>query len=107
MSDEISGAVAKMAAVASGAGGLARIALALHGGERRVVVLAIEGFLGAMLGIMAAGGVLYWDAALRDAGWGLIMVGAVSGFAGVMGTRLLDLVMEILRRRALPPEPPK
>lgn len=105
MSDDI-GAVAKMAAAASGAGGLARIALALHGGERRVVVLAIEGFLGAMLGIIMAGAILYVDPRLRDAGWGLIIVGAAAGFAGVMGTRLLDLVMEVLRRR-FTSDPPK
>jgi hypothetical protein len=100
MTDEVNSAVAKMAAVASAAGGLARMALALHGGERRAAVLVIEAFLGAMLGIMAAGAALYWDADLRDAGWGLIMVGAIAGFSGAMGTRLLDLVMEIIRRRA-------
>jgi hypothetical protein len=88
----------KMAAAAAGAGAAARIALALHGGTRGVR-LAIEGFVGAMLGIIASGFALWWDADLRDAGWPLLMVSAFAGLAGALGTRALDILEVAIKKR--------
>ena len=96
------GEVARMAAVAAGAGAAARVALALHGGMRRLGLLAIEGGVGAMLGLCAAGFALYWDPALRDDGWPLLMIGAASGLSGAIGTRVLDLIVAAIQARAMP-----
>lgn len=93
---------ARMAAVAAGAGGVARVALALHGGVRRLGILTIEALVGAALGVMAAGFATYWDPELRDTGWAFLMVGAAAGFAGATGTRLLDLLVAALQRRLTP-----
>jgi hypothetical protein len=43
--------------------------------------------------------VTYLDPSLRDAGWGLLIVGGAAGLSGVLGTRLLDLVVAGLQRR--------
>jgi hypothetical protein len=95
-------AVTKMAAVAAGIGVFARVMLALHGGVRHLGLLLIEAGVGATLGVVAAGAAVYWDPTLRDAGWPLLMVGGVAGFAGAIGTRLLDVVVAALQRRAAP-----
>lgn len=90
---------AKMAAAAAVSGGAARVLMALHGGERGVIPLLIEAGLGATLGIIAAAAATYLDASLRDIGWPLLIVAGGAGMAGALGTRLLDLVTEALRRR--------
>ena len=41
----------------------------------------------------------YFDPSLRDAGWGLLIVGGAAGLSGALGTRLLDLVVAGLQRR--------
>jgi hypothetical protein len=91
--------VLEMASTAAAAGGAGRVLLALHGGERRWVILLIEAGLGALLGVIAASAVTYFDPALRDAGWGLLIVGGAAGLSGALGTRLLDLVVAGLQRR--------
>lgn len=97
MNDETT--VAQAAVTAAAAGGAGRVLLALHGGERRWLVLIIEAGLGALLGIIAASAVTYFDPSLRDAGWGLLIVGGAAGLSGALGTRLLDLVVAGLQRR--------
>ena len=97
MSDEVS--IVKMAAAAAGAGAAARLAMALHGGVRGAPRLAIESFVGGTLGVMAAGAALYWDPALRDAGWPLLAVAGFAGLAGALGTRVLDLAEAAIRKR--------
>ncbi|MBU8544008.1 MULTISPECIES: hypothetical protein [Roseomonadaceae] len=88
--------------IATGAGLLgafARVVLALHGGLRSPVLLAIEACVGATLGIIAASGALYWSPELFDAGRGMLVVGGVGGFSGVLGTRLIDMLAEAARKR--------
>lgn len=97
MNDETT--VAQAAVTAAAAGGAGRVLLALYGGERRWLILAIEAGLGALLGIIAASAVTYFDPSLRDAGWGLLIVGGAAGLSGALGTRLLDLVVAGLQRR--------
>ena len=91
--------IVEMAATAAAAGGAGRVLLALHGGERRWLILTIEAGLGALLGIIAASAITYLDPSLRDAGWGLLIVGGAAGLAGALGTRLLDIVVAGLQRR--------
>lgn len=98
MTDDPTLAAAQMAAAAAGMGAAARVALALHGGARGVR-LCVEGFVGSMLGVIAAGAALWWDPSLRDAGWPLLMVASVAGLAGALGTRGLDLLEAALRKR--------
>ena len=71
--------IIEMASTAAAAGGAGRVLLALHGGERRWLILLIEAGLGALLGIIAASAVTYLDPKLRDAGWGLLIVVAPQG----------------------------
>ena len=66
---------------------------------RRWLILLIEAELGALLGIIAASGVTYLDPTLRDAGWGLLIVGGAAGLSAALGTRLLDLVVAGLQRK--------
>ena len=66
---------------------------------RRWLILLIEAGLGALLGIIAASGVTYLDPTLRDAGWGLLIVGGAAGLSGALGTRLLNLLVAGLQRR--------
>ena len=99
MADTEFSEAARMAAVAAAAGGVARVALAMHAGVRRAGVLAIEALVGATLGVMAAAAAVYWDPSLRDAGWPLLMVGGAAGFAGAAGTRLLDLIVAAIQAR--------
>jgi len=91
--------IIEMASTAAAAGGAGRVLLALHGGERRWLILLIEAGLGALLGIIAASAVTYLDPSLRDAGWGLFIVGGAAGLSGALGTRLLDLVVAGLQCR--------
>jgi len=60
-------------------GGAGRVLLGLHGGERRWLILLIETGLGALPGIIAASAVTYLAPSLRDAGWGLLIVGGEQG----------------------------
>lgn len=92
--------VIEMASVAAVAGGVGRVLMALHGGERRWVVLTIEAVLGGLLGIIAAAGATYFDPSLRDAGWPLLIVGGAAGLAGAIGTRVLNIVVDAVQRRA-------
>lgn len=91
--------VIKLAATAAGAGGAGRVLLALYGGERRCIVLALEGGVGALLGIVAAAAATYLDPALRDVGWALLIVGGAAGLAGATGTRVLDILVAAVQRR--------
>ena len=97
MNDETT--VAQAAVTAAAAGGAGRVLLALHGGERRWLILTIEAGLGGLLGIIAASAITYFDPSLRDAGWGLFIVGGAAGLSGALGTRLLDLVVAGLQKR--------
>jgi hypothetical protein len=98
MQEDPSIAAAKMAAAAALMGGAARMALALNGGTRGVR-LVIEGFVGAMLGVIASGVALWFDPALRDAGWPLLIVSAFAGLIGALGTRALDLLEAWVRKK--------
>jgi hypothetical protein len=92
--------VARLAVVAAGVGASARVALALHGGMRRLGLLAIEAFVGAALGVMAAGTVAYWHPDLWEAERGLMVVAGAAGMAGAIGTRVLDIAVLALQRKA-------
>jgi hypothetical protein len=98
MQDDPAVAAAKMAAAAATMGAVARIAMALQGGSRGWKLLA-EGMVGAALGVIAAGVAVWWDPALRDAGWPLLMVSAFAGLAGAMGTRALEILAGIVERK--------
>ena len=98
MQDDLSN-VARLAAVASGVGAAARVALALHGGMRQVGLLAIEAAVGASLGVMAAGTVAYWHPDMWDAQAATLIVAGASGMAGAVGTRILDIAVMALQRR--------
>ncbi len=90
---------ARLAALAGLAGGVTRVLVALHGGVRRVPLLVLEAALGASLGIMAAAGCVYFDANLRHGDWSFLIVPGAAGAAGVIGIRLLDLVVAWLGKR--------
>lgn len=89
-----------MAGVAAVVGAAARVLILLHGGVRRWQLLLIEAGVGALLGVMAAGAAVWWDPALRDMGWPLLIVASAAGCAGAMGTRLLDIVIAAAEKRA-------
>ena len=97
MPDESLGSVAKIAAVAAGAGAAARVVIAAHGGARGVR-LALEGFVGAALGVIAAAALLYADPTLRDNAWRVFSLAGFSGLAGAMGTRGLDMLTAYIER---------
>lgn len=104
MSGDMESAVVKAAAAGAALGGMARVLVALHGGQRVWVLLLIEAGLGAVLGLCSAMLALWWWPALRgDAGAWLIVSG-FAGLSGALGTRLLDLVTRALEVR-LPPGP--
>lgn len=98
MQEDPAVSAAKMAAAAAAMGSAARVALALNGGTRGLR-LAIEGFVGAMLGIIASGVALWLDPGLRDAGWPLLIVAAFAGLTGALGTRALDLMEAWMRAK--------
>lgn len=81
----------ELAAVAAAAGAGARIAFALHQGGG--VLLTVEAFTGAMLGIAAAGTTAWLDPALLDAGRTLFVVSGIAGTAGAIGTRVIDVLI--------------
>lgn len=91
--------VLTMAALAAGGGGIGRIIMALHGGERKPLALAIEAALGALLGIMFAAAMVYFDDSMQSPGWAYLIVGGGAGSAGALGTRLLDIVTDALKKR--------
>lgn len=92
-------AAAKMAAAAAAMGSIARLAMALQGGSRGWRLLA-EAMVGAALGVIAAGVAVWWDPALREAGWPLLIVAAFAGLAGAMGTKALEIAAAIIERKA-------
>lgn len=98
MADEIPNTLPYLLA-ASGTGGAGRVILALHGGERSWKALVLEAVLGMLLGLVAASVALYWDPNLQTAGFGLFIVAGVSGFAGALGVRILDMFTEALKKR--------
>jgi hypothetical protein len=91
--------VLRMAALAAAGGGVARLLMAMHGGQRNFGALVIEAGLGATLGLMTAAAALWWDPGLRDAGWPFLIVTGAAGGAGAVGLRMLDLVMDALKKR--------
>ena len=93
--------IIEIAATAAAAGCAGRVMLALHGGERRWIVLIIEAGLGAMLGIIAGAGATYFDPSMREAGWPILFVGGAGGLSGAVGTRVLDIVVAAAQRRCL------
>ena len=88
-----------MASLAAAGGGIGRIIMALHGGERKPVALMIEAALGILLGIIVAAALLYVDRDMQGPGWPYMIVGGFAGCAGAMGTRMMDLVTDFLRKR--------
>jgi hypothetical protein len=98
MSDDL-GEAARMAAVAGVMGGVARVLVAMQGGGRRWPLLALDFGLGALLGIVAAGMAVWWDASLRDMGYPVLIVAAAAGAAGAIGKRILDLLVEAVKRK--------
>lgn len=97
MPEEI-GEAARIAAVAAGVGGAARVVLALHGGVRRLGLLMIEAGVGACLGVIAAAGVAYWHPEMWAAPEHLLVVSGAAGLAGALGNRALDAVIGLLGR---------
>ena len=93
-------AAAKMAGVAGLFGGAARVMVELHSGVRQWQALAIAGVLGLLLGIMGAGFLVWWDPDLRDIGWPVLIVGSFGGCIGAIGTRILDIIVAVMRKRA-------
>lgn len=91
---------AKMAGVAGLFGGAARVLVELHSGVRQWQALIIAGLLGGLLGIVAAGFAVYWDPDLREMGWPLLIVGSFAGCIGAIGTRILDIVVAAIQKRA-------
>ena len=98
-------AAVKAAASAAALGGAARVLVALHGGVRSWIMLAIEAGVGAVLGVAAAALVVWWDAGLRDGSWGWLIVSGAAGMAGALGTRLLDMATRAIEARLIPPGP--
>jgi len=66
--------------------------------QAAVTAATAGGAGGALLGSIAAPAITYFDPLLRDAGWGLFIVGGAAGLSGTLGTRLLDLVVAGLKR---------
>ena len=98
MSDDPTIAAARMAAAAAVMGSVARLAMALQGGSRGWRLL-VEGLVGGALGVIAAGVAVWWDPALRDAGWPLLIVAGFAGLAGALGTKALEIAAAIIERR--------
>ena len=96
----------RVAASAAALGAGARVLVALHGGVRAPVLLAIEAGVGGVLGIATAALALWWDPALRDGTWGWLIVSGFAGMAGALGTRLLDMATRAIEARMIPPGKP-
>lgn len=104
MSNDMEDAV-RLAGAAAASGGLARIFIAMHGGERSWVTLSIEAGLGAMLGVIACAGAVYFNPDLWEGGRPLLILSGAAGCAGALGTRLLDAVIAYIASVA-PSRPP-
>lgn len=98
MPDEPTLSAIRMATVAASAGGAARVAMAVYGG-RHGRWLMVEAFVGAMLGVTAAGVAGWFDPQLLEEGRRLFVIGGIGGAAGALGTRALDLLMAALQKR--------
>lgn len=99
MSEDL-GKAAQLAAIAASVGAGARVMLALHSGVRRIGLLAIEGGVGACLGIIVAGGIAYWHPEMWHAEQSVLVVAGGAGMAGAIGTRLLDIIVAFAQRKA-------
>ena len=99
MMDPSGGEVLKAATVAAGAGSAARLAVAMLGGERSWVLLLIHAFVGAVLGIIAGGLIVYLDPTVQTFPLRVLVLAGFAGLAGAMGTKTLDMLAEALRRR--------
>ena len=95
MAEDSLDVIAKVAAVAAGAGSAARVAFAAHGGARGWR-LGLEAFVGAALGVIAAAGAVWFDPGLKADSWAIFITSGCAGLAGAMGTRGLDLLTEWL-----------
>jgi hypothetical protein len=98
MSEDSLDVIAKVAAVAAGAGSAARVAFAAHGGARGWR-LGLEAVVGAALGVIAAAGAVWFDPGLKADAWAIFITSGAAGLAGAMGTRGLDLLTEWLSRK--------
>lgn len=86
------------ASLAAGSGAVARIVVALQGGSRGWK-LAIEGFVGGALGVIAASFAIWFDPSLRTSGWPLMITSGAAGLAGALGTRGLDILTEYILKK--------
>ena len=100
MSDPAIEPVLQVSATAAAAGGLARVLMAMHAGERRWVALIIDAGIGCLLGIMAAAWAVWFLPQIRQDAWIMLLISGLSGMAGAIGTRILDLAVEAVRKRA-------
>jgi hypothetical protein len=91
MADESFDVIAKIAALVAGVGAAARVTFAAHAGARGWR-LVIEAAIGAALGLIAAGALLYVDPTLRESAWRIFSLAGFSGLAGALGTRGLDML---------------
>lgn len=98
MSDDFE-TVVKHAGAAVAMGATGRVIIALNGGERAWVMLGIQAALGSLLGFIVGSAISFWVPNLRDAGWGLYFVMGAAGWAGAVGTRLIDIVVDYVRLR--------
>jgi len=90
---------AQMAALAGGAGGVARVLMAIHGGVRKWQMLLLEFGLGGVVGLLVAALALMWDAELRHVGYPMLIVGGLCGGGGAIGIKILDIVTDAVQRR--------
>lgn len=90
---------AMASAAAGGVGGMIRIALALQAGQRNPWMLAIDGFLGFTIGVVAAGIAVWVDADLHNEAWAVLKIAGAGGAAAALGTRLLDITTAWLQRK--------
>ena len=91
MAEESLDVIAKIAALVAGAGAAARVTIAAHAGARGWR-LVLEAVVGAAIGLIAAGAMLYADPTLRDSAWRIFSLAGFSGLAGALGTRALDML---------------
>lgn len=106
MSEPLPEIAAQHAMVGAGVGAVARVLLTLHGGQRGVVILAIEAGVGAMLGVAFVAALSYYDPASRDGGFGLLIAGGGAGVSGFIGTRMIDMAISWADRKLGNTPPP-
>lgn len=97
MAEDSLDVIAKVAAGAAGAGSAARVVFAAQAGKRGWH-LAIEAFVGACLGVVAAAAAVWLDPALKADSWAIFITSGAAGLAGAMGTRGLDLLSGVVER---------